>query len=152
MQVEYGRAEGEKERGAEYENILDRMRDRLWVSAGWYLCGFDLKIVYVASMWAYDMDIRVSEYTEPEIGGQDHCVRAGDLQFELVCGDRRRGGQELPPPATVLRCWVEAASQKTGSSLKIKLIGRRTSEEIRFLDNLTNWMTRPQVTETAIFS
>ena len=56
----------------------------------------------VASMSAYDMDVQVSEYTAPEIGGEDHCVRVGDLEFELVCGERRRGGQELPPPATVL--------------------------------------------------
>jgi hypothetical protein len=130
------------------ESILRRMRVRLWVSAGWDISGFDSRVVYVACMWAYDMDARVSEYTAPEVGGEDHCVRAGDLEFELACGDRRRGGQELPPPAMVLRCWVKAASQKTGSSMKMKLIGRRTSEEGQFLDDLVSWVTHSQVTET----
>ena len=130
------------------ESILVRMRERLWVNAGWDLCGFDSRVVYVASMWAYDLDARVSEYTAPETKGQDHCVRAGDLEFELVCGERRRGGQELPPPITVLRCWVKAASQKTGTALKMKLIGRRTPEESQFLDDLICWVTHSQVTET----
>lgn len=130
------------------ESILVRMRERLWVDAGWDIGGFDSRMVYVASMWAYDMDARVSEYTAPETGGQDHCVRAGDLEFELVCGERTRGGQLLPPSTSVLRCWVRAASQKTGSLLKMKLIGRRTPEEGQFLDDLVCWVTHSQVTET----
>ena len=50
--------------------------------------------------------------------------------------------------AAVLRCWVRAASQKTGSLLKMKLIGRRTPEEGRFLNDLVCWVTHSQVTET----
>lgn len=130
------------------ESILVRMRERLWVDAGWDLCGFNSRVVYVASMWAYDMDARVSEYTAPEAGGEDHCVGAGDLEFELAGGERIRGGQEMPPPTTVLRCWVKAASQKTGSALKMKLIGRRTPEEGQFLDDLICWVAHSQVTET----
>ena len=58
----------------------------------------DLKMVYLAAMWAYYMDARVSEYTGPERGGEDHCVRASDLDFELVSGERKKGGQTLPKP------------------------------------------------------
>ena len=106
------------------------------------------RMVYVASMWAYDMDARVGEYTAPETGGQDHCVRAGDLEFELVCGRRTREGQLLPPSTSMLRCWVRAASQKTGSLLTMKLIGKRTPEEGPFLDDLVCWVTHSQVTGT----
>ena len=42
------------------ESILVRMRERLWVDAGWDLSGFNSRVVYVACMWAYDMDARVS--------------------------------------------------------------------------------------------
>lgn len=105
-------------------------------------------MVYLASMWAYNMDARVSEYTAPERGGEDHCVRTGDLDFELVGGERKKGGQVLPSSALIRGCWVKAVSQKTGTSMKTKLIGRRTPEEGQFLDDLVSWVTHAQVKET----
>jgi hypothetical protein len=38
------------------ESILTRMRGRLWESGGWDRSGLDSKMVYLACMWAYDMD------------------------------------------------------------------------------------------------
>lgn len=130
------------------ESILVRMRHRLWASVRWDKDGIDQRMVYLAAMWAYNMDARVSEYTAPERGGEDHCVRAGDLEFELVGGERKKGGQKLPQPESVCACWVRAASQKTGSFIKMKLIGRRTPEEGQFLDDLVCWVTHSGVTET----
>ena len=130
------------------ESILARMRDRLWVTAVWDQVGIDRRMVYLAVMWAYNMDARVSEYTAPERGGEDHCVRASDLDFELVSGERKKGGQILPKPELVCACWVKAASQKTTSVMKMKLIGRRTAEESQFLDDLVNWVTHSGVAES----
>ena len=76
-----------------YESILIRTRRRLWVSFGWDRGGVDQKMIYLAAMWAYNIDARVSEYTAPERGGEDHCVRMGDLDFEMVCGERKKGGR-----------------------------------------------------------
>ena len=129
------------------ESILIRMRHRLWVSCGWDRGGIDQKMIYLAAMWAYNMDARVSEYTAPERGGEDHCVRVGDLDFEMVCGERKKGGQMLPGSESVVACWVKASSQKTGSFMKMKLIGRRTPEEGQFLDDLISWVTHSGVTE-----
>ena len=129
------------------ESILVRMRHRLWVGKGWDKSGIDQRVLYLAAMWAYNMDARVSEYTVPERGGEDHCVRAGDLEFELVGGDRRNCGQLLPESKLVCACWVRASSQKTGSFMKMKLIGRRTPEEGQFLDDLVCWVTHSGVTE-----
>ena len=129
------------------ESILARMRDRLWPTSAWDKVGVNRRMLYVAAMWAYDMDARVSEYTAPEKGDEDHCVRAGDLDFELVSGERRKGGQTLPKPELVCACWVRAASQKTTSFMKMKLIGRRTGEESQFLDDLVSWVTYSGVTE-----
>ena len=112
---------------------------------GWGRGDVDQKIM--ASMWAYNMDARLSEYTAPERGGEDHCIRLSDLDFEMTWGERKKGGQILPRSESVVAWWVKAASQKTGSSMKMKLIRRRIPEESQFLDYLVNWMTRSGATE-----
>ena len=122
------------------KSILIRMRHRFWVSCGWDRGGIDQKIIYLAAMWAYNMDARVREYTAPEREGKDHCVRVGDLDFEMASGEGKKGAQMLPGSES-------AASQKTGSFMKMKLIGRRTPEEGQFLDDLISWVTHSGVTE-----
>lgn len=129
------------------ESILFRMRLRLWAGVSWDRSGIDKRMVYLASMWAYNMDARVSEYTAPERGGEDHSVRAGDLDFEMASGERRKGGQAMPSLMPIIGCWVKAVTQKTGTSMKMKLIGRRTPEEGQFLDDLVSWVTHSQVKE-----
>ena len=36
-------------------------------------------------MWVYDLDARVSEYTAPEKGQEDLCVKADDLALGATC-------------------------------------------------------------------
>ena len=91
--------------------------------------------------------MRISEYTRKERKAFDHCVRVSDLTFELSQG----GGNELIQGGSPLwnqvvgqftACWVRPASHKCGSIVKNKLIGRRSFEESRFLDDLTEWMRK----------
>ena len=65
----------------------------------------------------------------------------------MACRERKKGAQILPGSESVVACCVEAASQKTGSFTKIKLIGRRTLEEGQFLDDFVSWVTHSGVTE-----
>ena len=41
-------------------------------------------MTYIGCMWGYEMDARVSEYTNHEVGAEDHCVRCRDLLFTVV--------------------------------------------------------------------
>ena len=61
------------------EEIILRMRSRYWEGKGWGRQDADLRMPYLGCMWGYDLDARVSEYTAPEKGKEDHCVRAGNL-------------------------------------------------------------------------
>ena len=96
-------------------------------------------------MWGYDLDARVSEYTAPEKGQEDHCVRAGDLVLGATCyaGEVKIRGDNLPSNLTaqqVYGCWVKPSTQKTGAIVKSKFIGRRSVEESQFLDDLVEWL------------
>ena len=33
--------------------------------------------------WVFEIGVRVFEYTKPEPGGADHCVRTDDLTFTI---------------------------------------------------------------------
>ena len=61
-------------------------------------------------------------------------------------GEKERG-QMLPGSESIVAYWVKASSQKTGSFMKMKLIGRRTPEDGQFLNDLISWMTHSGVTE-----
>ena len=65
----------------------------------------------------------------------------------MACRERKKGAQILPGSESVVACCVEAASQKTGSFTKMKLIGRRTLEEGQFLVELVSWVIHSGVTE-----
>lgn len=34
-------------------------------------------------MWGFELGARVSEYTQPESGANDHCVRTDDIPFSI---------------------------------------------------------------------
>ena len=38
---------------------------------------------YLGCRWGFDMGARVFEYTKPEPGGTDNCVRTDDLTFTI---------------------------------------------------------------------
>ena len=148
---------GKKDRGANpdvktplCESVLLGMRASLWEGKGWGRGDIDGRMVYLACMWGYDQTARVSEYTAPERNQEDHCIRAGDLTFELRGGQRLVGGEGLREREGLLGsqvegCWVQASSHKTGSRVKAKLIGRRSAEEAQFLEDLVEWNVRAGV-------
>jgi hypothetical protein len=46
----------------------------------------------------------------------------------------------------VVGCWVQGSTHKSGEMAKTKLIGRRTPDEVQFLEDLMKWVTRSGVT------
>ena len=109
----------------------------------------DSQMVYLACIWAFDQTARVFEYTRPEQGNPDHCVRVDRLTitlnvdesvrasglFPLSAGDTPEGKVKLED---VLECHVRAVTTKGKSGVKAKLISRSSPEESRFLvDNIT---------------
>ena len=97
------------------ESMLVNLRARCWEGKGWTYPEIDIRAIYIASMWGYDIDVRVSEYTCKEGKAPDHCVRVIDLTFEL----HRESGNELIPRGSPLwnqavgqftACWVKPAS------------------------------------------
>ena len=124
------------------ESMLVDLRARCWEGKGWIYPDIDSCAIYMASILGYDVDVRISEYTRKERKTSDHCVRVSNLTFELS----QEGGNELIQGSSPLwnqvvgqfaACWVRPASHKCGSIVKNKLIGRKSLEESRFLDDLT---------------
>ena len=104
-------------------------------------------------MWAFDQTARISEYTTPEPGNQDHCVRVDDLTFTLNVGDSVRGSGlfqllagDTPEGAVklddILECHVQAVMTKGKNDVKAKLISRSSAEESRFLDDVITFIVK----------
>ena len=143
------------------ESVLLRMRERMWVGKGWGKTEIDQRMVYIGCVYGYDLGARVSEYTAPEKGNEDHCVRAGDLNFDVIQGERDvkvLGGAPFFDGSCNLGkqirgCWVSTCSQKTGSPVATKLIGRRSVEETQFLEDLAEWISCARVrTQDRLFT
>ena len=131
--------------------IADR-RETNWASRSWGYPDIDRRALYLATMWAFDVGGRVSEYTAAGKGAEDHCVRAGDLTFDVETESSSflaRGGEGYfeslrrgdPAEGRVCGCWVRAVSHKTGKCNKTMLIGRRSDTECQLLDDLVEWIT-----------
>ena len=130
------------------QSMLTGMRKDLWADRSWGAGDIDSRMVYLGCMWGFDQDARVSEYTAPAAGHQDHCVRLADLQFECMneegaltstssadsFGGLSRGSGE------VQGCWVRTSTHKTGTVVKQKFIGRRALLEEQFLNDLVEWI------------
>ena len=71
--------------------MLVDLQARCWEGKGWIHPDIDSRAIYIASMWGYDVDVRISEYTRKERKTSNHCVRVSDLTFELS----QEGGNEL---------------------------------------------------------
>ena len=65
------------------EDLLVHMRGRLWEGLTWSDEDMQKRMTYLGSMWAFEMVARVPEYTRPEPGNEDHCVRTDDLSFTI---------------------------------------------------------------------
>jgi hypothetical protein len=61
------------------ESILISMRRRLWTRRGRTGLDMQARMRYLGCTWGFEMGAWVSEYTKPEPGGTDHCVRTDDL-------------------------------------------------------------------------
>ena len=126
-----------------YELLLD-VRQRLWTGRTWSDNDMKPRMLYLACMWGYDLSARVSEFTKPEKGAPDHCVRVHDLSFLVDLGngpERILGGDDFFKRAKkvpnliylVSECSVLPASSKGKVVIKPKIIGTRSQEERRFL-------------------
>ena len=138
------------------ESLLKDMRVKLWAGRGWGREDIDCKMTYIGCMWGYDMDARISEYTAHEAGAEDHCVRCRDLvlgvrgptgSYQIEGGapfftDLREGRASA---SQILGFRVLTASQKTGAPVKAKTVGRRSSEESQFLEDLVTFMAYSKV-------
>lgn len=133
------------------ESILEEMRARLWEGRSWSDSDIVQKMTYVGCMWAFEFSARVSEYTQPEPGAQDHCVRTDDLTFTIntpegivsVVGSSLAGldlSPNGPSASTVLECRMLAASTKNKVATTAKLLGRRSPAEAQFLDDIIEFI------------
>ena len=134
------------------ESMIATRRASSWTGMSWDYPDIDQRAVYLATVWAFDLGARVSEYTAAGKGSEDHCVRAGDLMFEFESDSTsvrarggeghfeslRRGGQV---EGRVLGCLVKAVTHKTGECRKTMLIGRRHETESQLLEDLVEWIT-----------
>ena len=135
------------------ESILVDMKERMWTGRGWTGADMRDRMLYIGCMWAFEMGARVSEYTTPEPGGVDHCVRVDDLVFVVAypSGTRSIRGSELAGLGlvndgagrpNVVECRATAVTAKGKKLVKPKIIGRRSAEESRFLDDLMDFVVR----------
>ena len=135
------------------EDILDAMRKRLWDRRSWTGSDLGSRMVYLASVYAFDQTARISEYTKAEQGRQDHCVRLDDLTFGLRTGGSVRGSGLLcvlagdsPEGAVqigdVTECNIRTVTTKGKEVAKSKLISRSSEEESRFLEDLITFIIK----------
>ena len=137
------------------ESLLDDMRVRLWDGKGW--SGPDMvgRMTYLACLWAFDQTARISEYTLPEPGATDHCIRVDDLTFYrqtpggVVCRSGSNLAKDLNSSVEgslslqqVIECRAQGASSKGKAIVKAKLIGRRSLEEAQFLEDLVQFLMK----------
>lgn len=143
------------------ESLVEDMRERLWKGKTWEPKGLEARMAYLACVWGYDQSARVSEYTRPEPGGTDHCIRVDDLTFYVQTAEgvvSRLGSQLARLLGTVeegsdtikrvTECRVLAVSTKGKIVSKAKLVARRSALEDRFLDDLVMFLTRSRAVGT----
>lgn len=133
------------------EEILVGMRARLWAEGDWSDAAKRNKAVYLASMYGFEFASRVGEFTHCEQRQVDHCARVSDFVFAVEKGGviRNVPGSELSTlkledseggRLAILECRVSTVTSKGKIVVKPKLIGRRSSEEATFLDDLASWL------------
>jgi hypothetical protein len=137
-----------------WQGLLDKMRDRLWTSQDWQRNGMDNRMVYLAAMYSFDLATRASEVTAPAKDANDHSIWAEEFEFSLfnpvLIGGRRvfrvKGGSyamsHYVVSDNVENISVRAYTHKVGTVNHSKLIGRRSAEERRFLEDLVAFAIR----------
>ena len=137
------------------EDMLMEARVRLREKKSWEWGDIDDKMTYLGLMWGFDQVARVSEFTAAESSSENHCVQVWQLSFvtEAEGGGQQRvvAGAGLAqavsenPSRKIIACEVEASSHKGGALSKKKLIGRRSSEEGQWLDDLVEWLVNSKL-------
>ena len=133
------------------EEFIASMRQRLVENRSW--CDSDMKLImlYTGCMYGYELAARVGEYTKPEKGGTDHCVRTDDLTFavEAPSGHVSIVGSALVNLSlaeagegfrNVSECSIRGVTTKGKITDKAKLVARRSPEESLFLDDLVQFI------------
>ena len=139
------------------EEILTEMRVRMWDGRGWVGPDMRARMVYLGCMWGFEMGARVSEYTTPEPGAVDHCVRLDDLIFVVVSASVTRSlfGSQLVESGvaksetgrlSIVECRAQSVTAKGKELVKPKIIGRRSVEETQFLEDLVDFVTHSRAT------
>ena len=145
------------------EDMLMEARRRLWVEKTWGWGDIDDRMTYLGLMWGFDQVARVSEFTAAETSAEDHCVQVWQLSFiaeaegagqqRVIAGSGLAQAVSDNPECKIIACEVEASSHKGGALSKKKLIGRRSSEESQWLDDLVAWLVHNKLTaEDLIFT
>ena len=130
--------------------MMVEMRKIFWEESGWEVGkGFNSRLTYIASIFARELCVRVSEVAMPGVSGIDHAIRAGQVWFVLdraivVSGQEvltLAGGSAILGQLNVDRIAaieVRASSHKCGAIAvgKVKMIGRNSPEEIQLLEDL----------------
>lgn len=135
------------------ESILSSMRTRLWEGRGWEGLDMQARMAYLGCMWGFELGARVSEYTQPEPGATDHCVRMDDLTFMVVILGESVNvtGSTLATLglhnsehgiASVCECRVRTVTTKGKVTAKDKGFGRRSKEESEFLVDVVEFVSR----------
>lgn len=133
------------------EEIVDDIRMLCWGQLPWGPSNTESRMLYLACVYGFEMAARISEYTTAERGKTDHCVRLNDLTFtvrtnrgiENIAGGRLAAlGLTAPPDQDrglqrILECRILTSTSKGKTVVKPKLIGRRTPEEVQFLEDLS---------------
>ena len=137
--------------------LLVDMKLRMWAGRGWTGADMRSRMTYIGCMWGFEMGARVSEFTTPEPGKVNHCIRVDDLIFIAVSpsGTRSLYGSELTGVwaadgvvgrPNVIECRATAVTAKGKRLVKPKIIGRRSVEESVLLDDLMEFMVHSRST------
>ena len=133
-----------------WEEIISSMRKRLVENRTW--CEADMKhiMTYLGCMYGFEFAARLSEYTKPERGQTDHCVRTDDLSFagKSPAGDSAEGSALVDLPLAIAGegyknvsfCFVRGVTTKSKITVKAKALSRRSPEESLFMDDLIQFI------------
>lgn len=133
------------------ESILTDMRTRLWEGRDRKGVDMQVRMTYLGCMCGFEMGEGVSEYTQPEPGAVDNCVRTDDLTFTIEAGDQTTSvrasalaalGLHLSAEGLkqIAECRFRTVTSERKVTVKDKLIARRSPEEAEFLEDIVKFV------------
>eukprot|EP01041_Mallomonas_annulata_P002729 gene2729-5375_t len=139
---------------------LDKLlgsRESFWKTGLWDTISMDRKAIWLGIAVGLDSGLRISNYTKTEGLQEDHCIRAGQLQFvvsdisgvvvSIPGGEKLRSllYDESMTGVNVLSVMLPFSSSKTSNNCKGGVldpiyIGRRAITESNLLDDIVSWI------------